>query len=234
MPETSLESIKIRRQLWWLITFSMAMGFLEAAVVVYLRLLYYPTGFQFPLVPLDERMGLVEIFREAATIVMLIGVAALAGNNFPQRLAFFLLAFATWDLFYYVFLKVVLGWPSSWLTWDILFLIPAPLVGPVLSAVFACITMIVFASIILVHEFRGESKRVTGREWILISFGSIIIIVSWMWDYMVYSGRMADLSHTALETLSGYVPGYFNWGIFALGEILLLSAIFLYSRRKNS
>jgi len=116
----------LHKQLWWLIVFSVAMGFLEAAVVVYLRLHYYPNGFEFPLVPLEERIATVEILREAATLVMLIGVGVLAGKNLQQRVAFFLLAFAIWDLVYYVGLKLVLDWPSSWLAWDILFLIPAP------------------------------------------------------------------------------------------------------------
>jgi hypothetical protein len=234
MRESSAEVRKLRKQLWWLIAFSIAMGFLETAVVVYLRLLYYPAGFQFPLVPLDARASGVEIFREAATVIMLVGVGALAGKNFQQRLAFFLLAFAIWDLFYYVFLKVILDWPSSWLTWDILFLIPAPWVGPVLSAVIASMTMIGFAAIILVHEFRGETKRVIGREWALIVLGSLVTIFSWMWDYIKYSGRVADVSKSALETLSSYVPESFNWWLFGFGEILLLLAIFLYSKRKNT
>lgn len=230
----SVEVEKLSKQLLWLIAFSIAMGFLETAVVVYLRLLYYPTGFQFPLVPFDERATGVEIFREAATVIMLLGVGAMAGKNFQQRLAFFLLSFAIWDLFYYVFLKVILDWPSSWLTWDILFLIPAPWVGPVLSAVIASFTMIGFGAIILSHEFKGETKKVNRREWALITTGSLVTIVSWMWDYIKYSGRVADVSKNALETLSSYVPESFNWWFFGLGEMLLLSAIFLYAMRKNA
>ncbi|MBI1770338.1 MAG: hypothetical protein HY015_08270 [Bacteroidetes bacterium] len=226
------EQHKLLRQLLWLIAFSIAMGFLEAAVVVYLRLLYYPNGFEFPLVPLDERAGVVEILREAATVVMLIGVGVLAGKNPRQRLAFFLLAFAIWDLFYYVFLKVILDWPSSWLTWDILFLIPAPWVGPVLSAVIASITMIIFASAILHLEFQNQSKRINGREWTLIALGSLAIILSWMWDYIKYSGRLADVSRRALEALSTYIPDQFNWWLFLAGEMLLLVAVFLYWRRR--
>jgi hypothetical protein len=221
----------ILRQLSWLIFFSLAMGFLEAAVVVYLRLLYYPHGFEFPLVALDERVSIVEILREAATIIMLIGVGVLAGKNSPQRVAFFLLAFAIWDLFYYVFLKLILDWPSSWLTWDILFLIPAPWVGPVSSAVIASVTMIIFASAILRKEFQDRSQKIKRREWTLITLGSLIIILSWMWDYIKYSGRVADVSRTALEVLSTYVPDQFNWGLFGAGEFILLAAIFLYWRK---
>src|SRR5437879_10543 len=189
----------LHKQLWWLIVFSVAMGFLEAAVVVYLRVLYYPNGFEFPLVPLGERIATVEILREAATVVMLIGVGVLAGKNLQQRVAFFLLAFAIWDLVYYLALKLILDWPSSWLTWDILFLIPAPWVGPVLSAVIASFSMIVFASSILRLEFRNQSRKINRREWALITIGSLIVILSWMWDYIKYSGRIADASHRALE-----------------------------------
>jgi hypothetical protein len=232
MLSSSLDESKLKRQLWWVIAFSIAMGFLETAVVVYLRLLYYPNGFQFPLVPMHDYVGLVEIFREAATVIMLIGVGVLAGKNTSQRVAFFLLSFAIWDLFYYVFLKVILDWPSSWLTWDILFLIPAPWVGPVLSAVIAALTMTGYAAVILIQEFRGQSKEINTREWLCISAGSLIVIISWMWDYMKYSGRMADVSQNALKTLSTYVPDHFNWWIFLTGELLLVATIFLHWRRK--
>jgi len=78
----------LRKQLLWLIFFSVAMGFLETAVVVYLRLLYYPKGFEFPLVALSDKVAVVEILREAATVVMLAGVGFLTGKNLPQRIAF--------------------------------------------------------------------------------------------------------------------------------------------------
>jgi hypothetical protein len=221
----------ILKQLSWLIAFSIAMGFLETAVVVYLRLLYYPNGFDFPLVALDERISIVEILREAATVIMLIGVGVLAGKNSQQRLAFFLLAFAIWDLFYYVFLKLILDWPSSWLTWDILFLIPAPWVGPVLSAVIASFTMILFASVILRFEFQDQSRKINKREWVLVTLGSLIMILSWMWDYIKYSGRVADVSHNALQVLSSYVPDQFSWWMFGIGEVFLMVAIFLHGRK---
>ncbi len=85
------------------ILFAIAMGFLEAAVVIYLRALYYPTGFQFPLKTMDQHLAMVEILREFATVIMLLGVASLAGRNKLQSFAYFNLAFAIWDLFYYLF-----------------------------------------------------------------------------------------------------------------------------------
>ncbi len=222
----------LRKQLLWLIVFSIAMGFLETAVVVYLRLLYYPKGFEFPLVALSNGVAVVEILREAATVVMLVGVGVLAGKNLPQRIASFLLAFAIWDLFYYVFLKLILDWPASLLTWDILFLIPAPWVGPVLSAVIASFTMILLAAVILQKEFHHRSQKINRQELVLLTIGSLVVILSWMWDYIKYSGRVADVSRKALETLSTYVPDHFNWWLFGVGEVFFLMAIFLYSRKQ--
>ena len=217
----------------WLLAFSMSMGFLEAAVVVYLRLLYYPQGFGFPLVVLSPAVGIVEIFREAATIIMLLGIGVLAGHNARQRLAFFLMSFAVWDLFYYVFLKLTLGWPESFLTWDILFLIPAPWVGPVLSPLIICFTMLGFSAIILRNEKLGISYRLNWEHWSFLISGSLIIILAWMWDYIAYSGRFSDAPDKALQVLSTYVPVYFNWWMFSVGEIVIVTGIALYYRSSN-
>ena len=48
------------------------MGLLEAVVVVYLRELYYPAGFAFPLASMSKRIYITELLREVATIVMLV------------------------------------------------------------------------------------------------------------------------------------------------------------------
>lgn len=127
--------------------FAIAMGYLESAVVVYLRTLYYPDGFPIPVkigaIPIrftripefEGRMPQsilrTEIGREAATIMMLVCLALLVGETPLRMLGVFLLAFGVWDIFYYVFLKVLIGWPESPKTLDILFLIPVPWVGPV-------------------------------------------------------------------------------------------------------
>jgi hypothetical protein len=55
-----------------------------------------------------------------------------------------------------------------------------------------------------------------------------------MWDYIKYSGRIADVSRSALETLSSYIPNDFNWWIFGFGELFLVVAIFQYFRKENS
>lgn len=147
--------------------FAAAMGYIEAAVVVYLRALYYPDGFVVPMqvgfpfirftrIPqfeqrIPSRMLRVEIGREAATIVMLVSLAVLVGDTAVQKLAVFLLAFGVWDIFYYVFLKVLLGWPKSLLTLDVLFLIPVPWVGPVWLPVGISVVMILLGARLLLR-----------------------------------------------------------------------------------
>ncbi|NLI56587.1 hypothetical protein GX420_06385, partial [bacterium] len=86
--------------------FGIAMGFLEAIVVVYLREIYYPQGFEFPLNTFSSEMLSIEWIREISTIIMLITIGIITGKNFLQKLSFFLYTFAIWDIFYYVALKL--------------------------------------------------------------------------------------------------------------------------------
>jgi hypothetical protein len=220
----------IYQRTFWLVIFSMAMGYLEASVVVYLRELYYPNGFAFPLVVLRPEVGLVEIFREAATVIMLLALGILVGQNLRQRFAYFLIAFATWDIFYYVFLKLILGWPTSVFTWDILFLIPVPWVGPVLSPLIICITMFALAGIILRNEQREQPEGLTGVNWALILGGSLTVVMAWMWDYIALSGGLPLSPEAAMEVLSAHVPDHFNWWIFGAGEAMILSGIARYGK----
>ncbi len=145
------------KTLTWVVVFSIAMGYLEAAVVVYLRELYYPEGFDFPLKEMDMGIIVTELFREAATMIMLLSIGFLAAKRKIERLAYFVLPFAIWDIFYYVFLKVALGWPESLLTWDILFMLPVTWVGPVICPVINSLTMILLCmqfSIIQAKAFK--------------------------------------------------------------------------------
>ncbi|MGC4022492.1 MAG: hypothetical protein QM734_11380 [Cyclobacteriaceae bacterium] len=225
--------LSLSKQLIWLIVFSIAMGFLEGAVVVYLRMIYYPHGFNFPLTILDSRTGLVEFFREAATIVMLAGVSILGGKNKYQRWAFFLIAFAVWDLIYYVALKLILDWPSSLLAWDILFLIPVPWVGPVLSPIIVCFLMLLLAAIILEKDHKQKHQKFHWRELVFLFIGSFVIILSWTWDFIAYSGSIASTPHKSLDTFSTYVPTSFNWALFGVGAVMVSTAIALYWKGKK-
>lgn len=148
----------IKSTMLWLTLFGIAMGFLETSVVIYLRKIYYPDGFRFPLVEIGNDILLVEILREFATMIMLLSIGLLIGKTKLQRFAFFIFSFAVWDIFYYIFLKILIDWPESFLTPDILFLIPVPWVGPVVTPIILSISMIVLSFIILRHEESQKSN----------------------------------------------------------------------------
>jgi len=120
----------MRRTAALLVLFAAAMAFVEAAVVVYLRRVLGEVEI-FPMKDLPAPLLAVEIAREAATIVMLAAVSLLAVRGGLRRMGAFLLVFAAWDIFYYLWLYATIRWPAGLGDWDVLFLIPAPWVGPV-------------------------------------------------------------------------------------------------------
>lgn len=235
-------NIKIsKRQILWLIIFSISMGLLEAVVVVYLRELYYPEGFQFPLQPIENyTIALAEFFREAATILMLFGVGYLFGRNFITRFAGFLLSFAIWDIFYYVFLKILLNWPESFFTWDVLFLIPTVWVGPVLAPIIVSFTMIYYAFIFLILDSRNSKLAFGLKNWSFLLIPTFIIFLAFIFDSTFYLidnyglYRIFTLTESELfSSLIHYIPTYFNWYIFGAGELGLIAFI-IYFWRNNS
>ena len=229
------------KTLMWLTIFSIAMGYLESSVVVYLRAIMYPDGFTFPLAPFDSHLAATEIIREAATIIMLLGAGIIAGKSFPERFAWFIYCFAIWDIFYYVFLKALLNWPESFMTWDILFLIPATWVGPVITPVIVSVTMIILAMIIIFNS-RKKKIQISPVEWIMFIIGAHILILAFIWDYSKYIlsryspgeiWRMPDV-RPLYELGLQYIPHSFNWLLFWIGEIIILTGIIiLYIRIKK-
>jgi hypothetical protein len=209
----------------WLTLFSIAMGYLETSVVVYLRTIYYPDGFSFPLVNMNTSLAITELGREAATIVMLTAVGIIAGKNNTQRFAWFLYCFAIWDIFYYVFLKILLDWPQSLFTWDILFLIPLPWVAPVIAPCIVSLTMLGLAFTLIYFNEKKSYLTLSSAEWLLLVSGSIIVIISFTIDFCKfvhsYNGEITD-------AISHYIPHNFNWWIFCPGESIILLAIFLF------
>ena len=229
----------ITKTIIWLTLFSIAMGFMETVIVVYLRKIYYPGGFQFPLVPIDADIAVAEFLREAATIIMLLGVGILAGKRASQKFAFFIYCFAVWDIFYYIFLKLLLNWPESLYTWDILFLIPVPWVGPVLAPCIVSITMIVFTLSIVYFQEKGMVTKIKLKEWLLFITGSLIIILSFVWDYFQHAHQLH--SNQSIWTLSSkesmfkeiehFIPTNYNWSIFTIGQLIIVLGIVLFIKR---
>jgi len=222
--------------------FAIAMGMLESAVVIYLRDILYPEGFKFPLNPVRPDLVWTEILREVATLVMLLGVGLLSGRWAVEKFAWFLYAFAVWDIFYYIFLWLLIGWPESLMTWDVLFLIPVTWTGPVISPLLVAITMIGFALLILARSNGKEDPakvirkiRINRLSWVLLITGSLILITAFTWDYsgfVLEKMRFKDIwtlpQSQVHSMVHEYVPRKFNWGLFSLGEIVILSGIFVF------
>ncbi len=191
------------RRLIFTTLYGISMGLLEAAVVVYLRLLFYPDGFRFPLVPLPDTVLAVETVREAATLLMLWAVAALAGRTGWERFAFFAYLFGVWDILYYAGLAVWLGWPGSLMEWDILFLIPRIWAGPVLAPVIISASLIAAALVIL----RFESRRVRIHLDLFDWSGLGLSLALLLWAFMANHDIVA----------AGRTPEQFPWGVFLAG-----------------
>ena len=204
----------------WVTVFGIAMAFVESAVVVYLRAIFYPEGFAFPLNRLADYRILVEVLREIATIFMLLSVACLAGKKFWERFAYFMLSFGIWDIFYYVWLKLLLNWPSSIFDWDILFLIPLPWIGPVIAPVSIALMMIVF-SILIAHSFhKGHNFRPSMLSHILALTGTILVLYSFMYDIDA--------------TLHQQMPKPYHYELLISGDLLFATSFLIsYLKRKK-
>lgn len=212
----------MQRALIALVLFGIAFGYVEASVVVYLRTIYEPMRQRisprppnqlFPLItpqqladagPDNTRRLLIEVGREAATLLMLAAIALAVARNFQHWAAAFLIAFGIWDIAFYLFLRLMIQWPESILTWDILFLIPVPWVGPVLAPVLVSLSMIACGSVALTRPI-----RLRPQHWIAILAGGVMVVVACCLDYP--------------NTTRGGMPNPFHWGVFTAGELLGLA-----------
>jgi hypothetical protein len=156
---------------------------------------------------------------------------------------YFLFAFGVWDIFYYVALKLLIGWPASLLTWDLLFLIPVSWLSPVLAPVICSVTMIVMAVLIIGKQEKGFTVDSRPVDWVMISAGAAIILFTFMVDYMkltIDSGVLAsenspDAREQLLNMITNYVPGTYNWFLFITGELIIIAAtvkILIQSNKK--
>lgn len=205
---------------WLLIAvFATAMGYLESAVVFYLRTMidrldpYQPN----PL-PNFGGLGPAELGREFATMVMLVAVGWIAGRTWRGRIGFTLLTFGIWDIAYYIFLIPLTGWPNSIFDWDILFLIPLPWWGPVWSPISVAILMIAFGALSTLLE-QGEPPIWPGRiANTLCSVGVLLAL------YVFMADAVATL-HQGERGLRNMLPTYFNLPLFAAAWLLMLTPV---------
>jgi hypothetical protein len=212
----------LSRQLAALAVFGVSFGFVEAAVVEYLRFVWQPVHARyfpdsaadsiFPLLSLDQlraegpeqmRILFTELAREAATLIMLAAAGLAVASNSRQWFAAFAIAFGVWDIFFYVFLKVLLDWPESLATWDLLFLLPVPWTGPVWAPVLVSIAMIGAGVVILRRESLGLPIRIAWQHVAAIGFSGLTVIVAFCWDWR--------------NIVAGGEPNPFHWPLFGLG-----------------
>lgn len=215
----------------WLVVclFAIAMAWVESAVVFDLRTFVNRIEpYQTDPLPLVGKLGPVELVREFATLVMLFTVGVLAGKTWRARWGYTMVAFGVWDIFYYVFLKVMCGWPHSLLDWDILFLLPLPWWGPVLAPVLIALLMIVWGTLASHFEPKRAPRVSTFVAWLLNSLGIVLAL----YVFMVDSLRVADQGTGVVRKV---LPTEFNWPLFVFALVLMAAPVaqLLWTQRRE-
>ena len=208
------------RMRWALVVvFAIAMAWVEAASVFYVRALVDRIEpYQAHPLPMNGALGYVESFREAATLVMIAALGTLAGRTWRHRAGYAALAFGAWDIFYYVFLHHISGWPRTLMDWDILFLLPLPWWGPVLAPVSIALVMILWGT--LATQSRETAAGTSARwAWALGWAGVALALAMFMIDAWraLPAGRDAVLQ---------VLPTRFNWPVFSVALLLIASPAF--------
>lgn len=184
------------------------MAYLESAVVVYLRAMYGINDLLNDINLEPDIYTFIEIGREAATIVMLVFIALLAGSDRQKKIGYFFIAFGIWDIFYYVWLYLFIHWPKSMLEWDILFLIPLPWWGPVIAPILISI-LLISIGYLLTNDIKF---KVTTIDWILFCLSIIVLLYTFTEDSIIsiISGMVK---------LTEIRPTSFNWILFLTAYI---------------
>ncbi len=209
----------VKRIVIAVLAYALAMAFVEAAVVVYLRALGHAGPSLASTLPILPRpILLIEVAREAATIVMLITLALLAGRSGWERWLLFWFTFAVWDIAYYGWLWVLVRWPPSLFTWDVLFLIPVPWMGPVLAPLIASSGLVIASLWLLGRIERGVKPGLSRWTAVGVVLGLLVSLSAFVVDY-----RLA---------LAGREPATFHWGWFAAGLMIAASTLAAGARQR--
>jgi hypothetical protein len=209
------------QRLAWVFFFASAMGLLEAICVIYLRQLLFPAGIDPSHIVATVARWPIEYVREVCTLIMLLAVALIAGLNWRTRVANFFFAFGVWDITYYVGLKWLAHWPSSWLEWDCLFLIPRPWYSPVLAPVLISGYFVLACCLLLIRESSGARLRLSAPVLSLQLLGFVL----WYWSFVKDSDRVAT---------QGYEAVTYSWLLFGCGLFSGLLALLLAIRTKKT
>ncbi len=212
----------LRRRVAILVLFGIAFGYVEAAAVVYIRLLYEPIHQRlfpdrarddlFPLfsveqwaheAPAEAQNVALEVGRELGTILMVALVALAVARDGRQWFAAFALTFGVWDVAYYLWLRLLIGWPRSVWDWDLVFAAPVPWVSPVLAPLAVAVVMTLTGLAFFHTEAYGRPLRPRRGDWAAVLFGALLILGAFWWDFR--------------NTLAGGPPSAFNWPLLVLG-----------------
>jgi hypothetical protein len=205
--------------------FSILLSYFEASVVVYLRGIYYPEGFSFPLIKIRSLHFFTELVREiVALLLILLFSLQLGKGSWKKTLFYFLFIFGVWDIFYYFWLFVILGWPDSLLTWDVLYLIPVPWVAPVLAPILVSLLFTSTIVFIIALE-KGKKVFIPRLERSFSYIGFLFIFVSFIED------TASVVLKKGFEGIMNYYPQKFNWFLFLVGYLLLLFSFVRMVRR---
>lgn len=196
------------RNAFWVAQYAIAMAAVESAVVVYLRALHpVDASLTVLLHEIPANFISIEIGREAATLAMLLAVAAIAGRTVRDAFLYFALAFGIWDIFYYIWLWVFIGWPPSLFTWDVLFLIPVPWLGPVIAPVIVSLCLVGGSLWLLARP----AFRLPRLAWALAIAGGLVILLSFTLDYRYALARSE--------------PPRFRWEVFWAGIVVAVMGL---------
>ena len=199
--------------------YAAAMAWVESAVVFYLRsMINRVEPYQPNPLPVIGGFASVELPREFATLVMLFAVGFLAGRTWRARVGYAAIAFGVWDIFYYVFLKIICGWPHSLLNWDILFLLPMPWWGPVLAPVLISLLLILWGTLASQFESRPPQQLSNWRGWVLNFAGVVLALYAFMADSIAASSR-------GLNAIRAVLPDRFRWPLFCLALLLMAAPV---------
>lgn len=203
------------RRWWTVVVFAMAMAWVESAVVFYLRThMDRIVPYQRNPLPVIGGFAAVELPREFATLVMLFTVGVLAGKTWRARWGYMLIAFGVWDIFYYVFLRVICGWPQSLLDWDVLFLIPLVWWGPVLAPLLISLLMISWGTLVS----RVDNSQTSWRAWLMNVAGGALALYVFMADSLRVAGN-------GFESIRTVLPAHFNWSLFLIALGLMAAPL---------
>jgi hypothetical protein len=209
------------RTITWLTVYAIAMAQVEAALVIHLRTIYYGDNplTVFPLALVSDRDLLIELMREFATVIMILSVSLLQSRRGIRVFAAFIYVFGLWDIAYYLWLKLLLGWPTRWLEWDVLFLIPWPWLGPWIAPVLVSILFVGAGARLLSSP--GHFTRIFLSAFV---FGAAVVVAAFL---------LPASAITVEEQAGRLAAGEFPWRFYVPGYLLMLWSLSMVCSRRG-